>query len=105
MKESNIEAVFVATGFKQNRSRFLRKLEDNEVSHCENVIKIEGKEGFYTEKPSLLDKYMRRDFDDYADIFEIRYLQFCKKYTPTKTGPIYTLEALKTKALPSSFQR
>ena len=87
MKESNIEAVFIATGFKQNRSRFLRKLEDGEVVHCDNPIEVEGRDGFYTEKPSLIDKYMRRDFNDHQDVFDISYLQFAKKYTPTRTGP------------------
>ena len=76
MKESNIEAVFVATGFKENRSRFLRKLDDNEVNQCENPIEVEGRSGFYTEKPSSIDKYKRRDFSIHPDVFKVTYLQF-----------------------------
>ena len=87
MKESNIEAIFVATGFKKNRSRFLRKLDENEVCQCPNLIEVEGRAGYYTEKPSLIDKFMRKDFSTHKDVGEITYLQFSRRYTATKTGP------------------
>ena len=48
MKKSNIEAVFVATGFKNNRSRFLQKITDEEAAKCENPISVEGRDGWYT---------------------------------------------------------
>ena len=61
MKYSNIETVFVPTGFKQNRSKFLKKLTDQEAERYQNVVKIEGKMGLLMEKPSLIDKFERMD--------------------------------------------
>ena len=87
MKESNIEAIFVATGFRQNRSRFLRKLDENEAHQCQNLIEVEGRVGYYSEKPSLIDKFMRKDFSTHQDVGEISYVQFSRRYTATKTGP------------------
>ena len=87
MKHSNIEAAFIQTGFKDNRSKFLKKLTDEEAKYCTNIINVTGRKGLYTEKPSLIDKYMRRDFSIHPDVFEISYLQFGKRYVATKTGP------------------
>ena len=36
--DSNIGAVFIPTGFKQNRSRFLKQLSEEEASFTSNVI-------------------------------------------------------------------
>ena len=87
MKESNIEAIFVQTGFKQNRSRFLHKLSDDELKLCHDPIVVSGKPGFYAEKPSTLDKYMRRDFTEHSEIYNITYIQFSKRYTPARSPP------------------
>ena len=87
MKESNIESVFVQTGFYKNRSRFLHKLSDEEIKYCENPIEVSGRMGLYTEKPSVLEKYMRRDFTEHPDVFDITYIQFAKRYTATRNGP------------------
>ena len=38
MKHSNIEAVFVQTGFEQNRSKFLKKLTESEAEQCANKL-------------------------------------------------------------------
>jgi len=87
LKESNVETVFIQTGFKQNRSKFLKKLTDDEVRHCISPIQISGREGYYTEKPSLIEKYTRRDFSVYPQVYNITYLQFGKRYVATRSGP------------------
>ena len=61
LKSSNIEAMFIPTGFKKNRSRFLKRVSEEEAKKCEDVIVLEDRKGLYIEKPSLLDKYTRRD--------------------------------------------
>ena len=86
MKHSNIEAVFVQTGFKQNRSKFLKKLTDLEAKHCPNKLKIENRTGIFSEKPSLIDKYVRRDLVENPNNIEITYLQFSKRYVSTNIG-------------------
>ena len=83
MKDSNIETVFVATGFKENRSKFLSKLSDDDISKCENPIEVAGRFGYYMEKSSIIDKYMRRDIKEHPEIFQITYLQFAKRYSST----------------------
>ena len=87
MKESNIESVFVQTGFNKNRSRFLHKLSDEEVKYCENPIEVTGRMGLYTEKPSVLENYTRRDYTKHPDVFDITYIQFAKRYSATRKGP------------------
>ena len=87
LKESNVDTEFIQTGFKQNRSKFLKKLTDDELNYCKVVVQVSGRDGYYTEKPSLLDKYMRRDFSVHPDVHDITYLQFGKRYVATRTGP------------------
>jgi len=87
MKESNVEAVFVQTGFKENVSQFLQKITDEEAIKYDIAIQVAGREGFYIEKPSMMDKYVRRDCDSHTDVMEITYIQFCKRYIPTRIKP------------------
>ena len=61
MKSSNIETVFMPTGFKKNRSCFLKQLSENEAKKFENIIKVSSKEGAFIEKPSLLEKFERKN--------------------------------------------
>ena len=100
LKESNSDCVFLPTGFKESRSKFLKKLtEDEENSHSKGIT-VEGKEGLYVEKPSLLDKYCRRDVSKNQSLKNISYSQFCQRYSACKkttkdfkfTGDIYADE-------------
>ena len=87
MKDSNLETVFVATGFKDNRSRFLQKVSEDELHRCQDPIEVTGRNGFYMEKPSVIEKYMRRDCSEYEEVSDISYMQFCKRYCATNTEP------------------
>merc|ERR1712002_539955 len=59
MKDSNVKAVFAQTGF--NPSRYLERIDEKDANQCEKVVEVEGRAGKYQEKPSLYDKYLRRD--------------------------------------------
>ena len=87
MKYSNIETVFVPTGFKSNRSGFLRQLTKDEAKHCKNVIKVLNKDGLFTEKPSLLDKFERKNASKNPYIEDLSYTQFCMKYVSSSKEP------------------
>ena len=87
MKWSNIETIFVPTGFKCNRSGFLKEISKEEARKCENVIKVANKEGHFIEKPSMMDKFERMDVIENHKISKLRYLQFCMKYTSTNSEP------------------
>ena len=45
------------TGFKSNRSKFLKQITEDEAKQVANVIKVEKSDGFYTEAASLLEEY------------------------------------------------
>ena len=34
-----------------------------------------------------MDKYVRRDFSEHSDVYNISYIQFAKRYIPTNTEP------------------
>ena len=77
---SNIDDVFLPTGFKSNRSSFLTQVDQEEAKQCENVVRIENKEGLFIEKPSLIDKYERMDTSENKHLHKLTYLQFTMKY-------------------------
>ena len=87
MKESNVETKFVPTGFEQNRSKFLKQISQEEADKCPNVIIVPNKDGLFTEKPSMLDKFQRRNIAENPCIDELTYLQFNMKYSPTNEEP------------------
>ena len=55
LAESNISSVFLHTGF--NKSRFLRKIDEDEDDGIATVT-IEGRDGKFVEGSSLYDKYL-----------------------------------------------
>ena len=85
LRGSNIKAIFILTGFKKNQSRFLQKLNDDEDTDeiLNSVVHIEGVEGSFIEKASLLEKYMRRP----NVLRDLTYCQFCQRYEAFKTLP------------------
>ena len=66
LAESNISTVFLHTGF--NKSRFLRKIDDEEDDGIDTVT-IEGRDGKFVEGSSLHDKYLKRP----QDLFYMSY--------------------------------
>ena len=85
LKESNTTCIFVQTGFKQNRSKFLKKLTEEEQNS--NAVEVEDKDGLYVEKSSLLDKYQQRDTVINSTLKDLCYAQFCQRYVSCKTLP------------------
>ena len=97
LKESNLGSKFAPTGFPINRSKYLQAVhEDNEyLSSGRQLITIEGKEGEFVEKPTLISKYERRprfnptdsenltktDLENLA-LKYMTYSQFIKEYDP-----------------------
>ena len=87
MKDSNCESAFVPTGFKSNRSAFCELLPEDHSMTPDTVVKIEGKDGDYTEKPTKISKYERRNVEKNLNLKDLTYLQFCMKYVTTRTEP------------------
>ena len=81
LTDSNIASEFIHTGFKGNRSKFLKQID--EKSAPPSAIKVEGKDGrVYIEKEGYLEKYVRR-----PECFEISLIQFTKRYEPVRKIP------------------
>ena len=87
LKGSNIEALFVPTGFKQNRSRFLKRLDESQTKKYENIIELADRKGKYIEKPSLIDKFIRMDKNVNEALKDLTYLQFSKRYASSNIEP------------------
>ena len=82
LSQSNISAVFAPTGFKKNRSRFLKQITEDQASYFEHVIEVEDKEGkFYIEKETMMDKLLGKP----KILEKLTYSQFVKRFTSTKT--------------------
>ena len=83
LKYSSLDSIFIPTDKKELRSRFLRKLaEDDE--HLKYGGKVTGgREGLFVEKPDIVDKYCRRIIPDTdLELQELSLLQFGKMYQP-----------------------
>ena len=84
LTDSNIGAIFIPTGFKKNRSRFLKKICEEEAAFAKGVIELEDKEGqYYIEKETMMDKFLKK----IVLLNKLTYSQFVKRYTATKIVP------------------
>ena len=81
-KDSNISVEFVPTSRPEERSKFLVKVEENTRYNGQEGQKIDGRDGFFVEKYSIIDKYRRREIENNKAIEEISAAQFFKCYTP-----------------------
>ena len=82
---SNIGTQFCPTGFKQNRSRFMKEVDPAGGYNIEKLEKIAGREGkLYLEKSGYLEKYERLPvvLKD-----KLSYSQFMKRYDPARSMP------------------
>ena len=81
LKDSNVTTVFVPTSRKENRSKFLKQVEEKDNCFGKVKKKIEGKgEKLYVEMYDLVDKYIRRD-KKCKSIDELTYSQYYKMYS------------------------
>ena len=86
LKDSNVTTQFVPTSRKENRSKMLQKIDENENDFGKEKKKIDGREGWYVEKYDLVDKYTRRD-ETCKDLDELSFSQFWKMCIPTRKEP------------------
>ena len=109
LKKSNISCIFVATGFPNNRSRFFKKIPDDQTEAYEDLneqdqdkadsdfedftyqekpssskrCKIEGREGTYEESTTVIDRYVVRP----KHLENICLAQFAISYSYTSKVP------------------
>ena len=78
LKDSDCKTVFAQTGFEP--SRYLERIDEKDLDRCEKVVEVTGRTGKYQEKPSLYDKYLRRDCKKQPNLRNLCYAQFVKRY-------------------------
>ena len=99
LKDSNITCIFIATGFKNNRSVFYKKVHDNPINDLETIdkededeeddndqsqvfdkkesVEIVGRQGKYQPATTLYDRYMARP----KNLENMCLAQFASHYT------------------------
>ena len=89
LKDSNVTTKFVPTNRKEQRSKFLMRVDEKDPCYGKIKKRIENREGWFVEKYDLVDKYVRRD-KKCKEIDGLRPGQYWKMYEPTwkkkKTG-------------------
>ena len=85
LKFSSIDTVFIPTDKRELRSRFLRKLDedDENIKHGGKVMG--GREGLFIEKSDIVDKYCRRQItEENPELEEMTLMQFARMYQPVQ---------------------
>ena len=80
LKNSNVTTVFVPVSRKENRSKFLMKIDEKLSYNGQEKLKVEGRDGFYVEKYDIVSKYERlvkKEKD------EISFSHFAKMFSPS----------------------
>ena len=77
LKDSNVKTVFVPLSNKENRSKFLVKVDESLQYGDKEMFKIEGREGYYVEKYDVISKYERSKNKQ-----DLSFSQFSKMYAP-----------------------
>ena len=78
LKDSNVTTVFVPVSKKENRSKFLLKIDENMNYNGQEKIKIEGRDGYFVEKYDIVSKFERCENKPQGLV----YSHFAKMYSP-----------------------
>ena len=78
LTEASIGDVFLNTG--RNKSKFLKKLSEDEAKEAANVVTIADSDGLFVETTSVLDKYHKRP----PSLQWMSPMQFSKRYKPAR---------------------
>ena len=78
LTDSNIGEVFLNTG--RNKSKFLKKISEDEANAAANVVTIADSDGLYVETSSLIDKHQKRP----SSLKWISPMQFSKRYATAR---------------------
>ena len=91
LRDSNISTKFVASGFPENLSTFMRKVhnEDDEMdsSDDEATVHIEGRTGLYKQSTSDIEKYKNRPWINEGKDWNITLAQFATSYVSCAKKP------------------
>ena len=81
LKKSDVSTVFVPVNKRENRSKFLMKVDEKFDHPGLKKFKVDGREGDYIEKYDIVSKFER--IEDKVKDLELSFSQFSKMYSPT----------------------
>ena len=85
LKFSSIDTIFIPTDKKEHRSKFLKKLDEDDKNLTKGAEVIGGRTGIFIEKPDIIDKFCRREISDVnPELAELSAIQFGKTYDPIR---------------------
>ena len=82
LKYSNIATVFVPADKRENRSRFLMKLNEDDPNYSKGALVQGGREGMFLEKADIVDRYCRRNLEKHPELEYLTLSQFAMMYEP-----------------------
>ena len=82
LKDSNVTTIIIPVGRKEERSKFMIKVDDDFDYNGREKKKIFGRDGWFVEKYDLVDKYVRRD-KTCKEADEVSVVQFFKMFVAT----------------------
>ena len=79
LKDSNVTTVFVPVSKKENRSKFLLKIDEEMNYNDQEKFQIQGRDGYFVEKYDIVSKFERCEKKPEG----ISYSHFAKMYSPS----------------------
>ena len=79
LKDSNVTTVFVPVSKKENRSKFLLKVDEDMSYNNQEKLQIDGRDGYYVEKYDIVSKFERKE----EGLEQFSFSHFSKMYTPS----------------------
>merc|ERR1711940_298721 len=77
LKYSSVSTIFIPTDKKELRSKFLRKLDEDDANFSKGSEVNGGRTGKFLEKPDIIDKFCRREIIEAdPELEELTAIQF-----------------------------
>ena len=85
LKYSSVDTIFIPSDKKELRSKFLRKLNEDDQNYDKGTEVAGGRTGRFLEKPDIIDIFCRREIpEDQPELEELTSIHFAKMYDPIR---------------------
>ena len=64
LKYSSLDTIFIPTDKKELRSKFLKKINEDDTNFAKGIEVAGARTGKFIEKPDIIDKFCRRDISE-----------------------------------------
>ena len=80
-----MDTIFIPSDKKELRSKFLRKLNEDDQNYDKGTEVDGGRTGRFLEKPDIIDIFCRREIpEDQPELEELSSIHFAKMYDPIR---------------------